>query len=176
MNQLGPECAGRHADGVSQGPSHSGRGAGLLISPQPQGPDLEMGQQPDHSSCFKRPEVGQKPGSETPRTARLVLTWRINYHPAWQGSSCSAKAHVHPCTTATPRPRASEVAQARDPGAGQGGREAICRPRFCSREAERLPETMKPHQTHTAQGPTALSRTDWKPQSFPPGPRAQTLP
>lgn len=93
MNQLGPKCAGRHGDGVSQGPNHSGR---VLVSPQPQGPDLEMGEQPDHSSCFKKPKVGQKPGSETPRTSSLVLTRRINYHPAWQGSSCSAKARVHP--------------------------------------------------------------------------------
>lgn len=95
VNQLGPKCAGRHGDGVSQGPSHSGRGAGLLVSSQPQGPDLEMGQQLDHGSCFKKPEVGQKPGSETPRTPRLVLTWKINYHPEWQGSSYPAKARVH---------------------------------------------------------------------------------
>lgn len=105
MNQLGPKCAGRHADGVSQGPSHSGRGAGLLLSPQPQGSDLEVGEQPDHCSCFKKPEAGQKPGSETPRTSRLVLTWRINYTLHGRAPPVLQKrVSTHPPTTATPQP------------------------------------------------------------------------
>ena len=121
----------RCGDGVSQGLPTAGEGKGLLISPQPRGPDLETGQR-----------LGRRPGREV-TTRLLEETWGrtetgqqdakgFTPLPATEDKppSCTAglllscRSSRRPSTAATPQPRANEVAQAGDPAAGRGGSEA----------------------------------------------------
>lgn len=167
-------------DGVSQGPPTAGEGKGLLISPQPRGPDLETGQRlghrPGREVTWGRTETGQQdaqgftplPATEDKppsRTAGLLLSCRSSRGPS---------------TAATPRPRANEVAQARDPGAGRGGSEATglkrCRGSVLIQisEGQRGRVTAQDHKARPATH--SVSVTDRKPPPSPTGSQVKLCP